>query len=174
MYPAVPLCVTLLGHEDVGRLQVAVNDASTVRRSQGLCYFDTQLQGPLQGHAPLRDLVTERLPAQVLLHHVVHTVVGAHVVDGRDMRVIQRRRSASFLLETTQALRVGRKLRRQHLDRDLAAEPCVLGEVHLPHTAFADLVADLVGAEPSSIHGGEGYRAARTLFYPGGEKTTRK
>ena len=49
-----------------------------------------------------------------------------------------------LLLETLQARRIRRRLRRQHLDRHLATESRVPRAVHLPHPARAERREDLV------------------------------
>ena len=49
--------------------------------------------------------------------------LGADVVDREDVRMVQRRGRACFLLEAAQPIGIGRERRRQHLDRDVTPEP---------------------------------------------------
>ena len=51
---------------------------------------------------------------------------------------------------------IGGELLGQHLDRHLAAQAGVLGEIHLAHPTSAELLHNLVGAEPSSAFHGPG------------------
>ncbi len=76
----------------------------------------------------------------------MHALGRADVVDGGDVRMVQRRGRAGFLLEARQPLGIRRELLRQDLDRDLAAEPRVAGQPDLAHAAGAELLLDLVGA----------------------------
>ena len=52
--------------------------------------------------------------------------------------MIQARDRARFLLEATEAFRVGGDVRRQDLDRDVAPEPRVVRAIHLAHAAGAE------------------------------------
>ena len=61
--------------------------------------------------------------------------------------MVQRRGGARLLLEALAALGVGRELRREDLDRDVAAEAGVAGAIDLSHPARADRREDLEGPE---------------------------
>ena len=50
----------------------------------------------------------------------------------------ERRGRAGFLLEAAKPLGVGRELRGQHFDRDLATELEIPGTVDLSHTPLAE------------------------------------
>ncbi len=71
----------------------------------------------------------------------------ADVVQGKDVGMGERSDRPRFLLETAQSLGIGREFRRQHLDRDVAIQPCVARPVHVAHPARADRRDDLVRAE---------------------------
>jgi hypothetical protein len=58
-------------------------------------------------------------------------------VDRGDVRVIKRSEHFSLALEASHALRVACKRFRQHLDRHVAIEARVGGEVNLPHPPAA-------------------------------------
>ena len=64
--------------------------------------------------------------------------------------MIEHPGGARLLLEAAQAVLVGGERRRQHLDRDLAAEPRVARPEYLAHAAGGDQIDDLVGANPGS------------------------
>ena len=68
-------------------------------------------------------------------------------VDRCDVRMIQRGEGLRFALEAGAAISVVRERLGQDLDRDVAIQLRVARTKHLPHTAFADLRSDLVGAE---------------------------
>ena len=61
--------------------------------------------------------------------------------------MVQRRGRAGFLLESMEAIGVGRKRRRQHFDGDVATEPCVARLVDLAHAAGAEGSDDSDAAE---------------------------
>ena len=76
--------------------------------------------------------------------------MGADVVQGEDVWVAQRSNRVGLLLEPPQPLWVGRELPRQHLDRDVAAEPRVAGAVHLAHPTSPNRGHDLVRAKANA------------------------
>ena len=94
--------------------------------------------------------VGERLAVEQLHHEVVHAVLVADVVNGADVRVVQRGDGAGLALEPAPAIRVCRDLARQHLDGDAAPQPIVVGTIDLAHAAFAERGDDLIGAEPGA------------------------
>jgi hypothetical protein len=65
-------------------------------------------------------------------------------VNRHDVPVLQGRDRASFLFEPPAPLCIRGQLGRHHLDRDLPAQPCVLGAIHRSHPALAELVDDAV------------------------------
>jgi len=79
----------------------------------------------------------------------------ADIVNRDDVRVIQRRRRPGFADEPGQAVLIVGECRRQHFQRDPAAETGVLSEIHLAHPAFAEGTDDLVVPEscaPAQAH----------------------
>ena len=83
-------------------------------------------------------------------------VLLAGLVDGHDVRVLERGRHARLALEAPAELRVGRELGHDDLQRHAAAEPAVGGEVDDAHAAAPDLALDVVGAEGPVIVAGHG------------------
>src|SRR5262245_14124771 len=108
---------------DVGRLQVAVDDAPLMRRFQrfGDLPRDGQRFGQCDGTGQRRALD--------VLHH---QIVGADVVQRADVGMIQCGHRAGFPLEALVEL-LGAKL---HCDN--AIEPGVAGFVHFPHSSRSD------------------------------------
>ena len=89
-----------------------------------------------------------QLPAfEQLGHDERRTLMGADVVDGQDIGVIQRRGRARFLLESLKARLVRGHFTRQDFDRDIPPEPAVVGAVDLTHAARAYFGADLILAD---------------------------
>jgi len=71
-------------------------------------------------------------------------------VDDDHVWMVQRAGGASFLLETAQPIRIGRKGRRENLDRDVAAEAFVVGPIHFAHAAFPESGQQFVATETSA------------------------
>ena len=96
------------------------------------------------GSGPPRDPLLQRLPVEQLHDDERLPVVLADVVDRADVRMVQRRGGAGLALEALQRLPGRGELGRQELERDLAAQPRVLGLVDDAHAAAADPVEDAV------------------------------
>ena len=132
----------MLDEEDVGRLEVAVDDAERVRLAQGAADLPGDVRRALLGEvARLADGPMERVPLQVLHRHVIDVVLGAAVIeDGDRVRVRELRRDAGFEEEALVELGIvlAGVVRVQHLDRADAAERRLLGAVDLAHPAACD------------------------------------
>ena len=76
----------------------------------------------------------------------------ADVVDGDDVGVVERRDGTGLLLEAAEAVGIVREARREHFDRNVAAEARVAGAVDLAHSTFANLGKDLVRPEHLTSH----------------------
>jgi hypothetical protein len=76
-------------------------------------------------------------------------------VHGEDIRVVQRGGCAGFLLESTEAIDVGRKCSGEDFDRDITSESRIARTVYLAHAASAEGGDDFVGAETGA--GSEGH-----------------
>ena len=84
----------------------------------------------------------------------VLAVVLADVVDRADVRVVQRRGDARFARGSGRAPRDRPRGRRQELQRDLPAEPDVLGAVDDAHAAAAQPLDDPIMANGCADHSG--------------------
>ena len=93
------------------------------------------------GHDRQRLPFDELHRDEAALEHV------ADLVDGDDVRMIQRRGGARFLLEAADRVAVAGQARAEQLDGDLAAEPRVVCEIDLAHAAAADERQHLIGAD---------------------------
>jgi len=93
--------------------------------------------------------VPERAATDKLGHQILPTLKLARVVNGNDMRMIQRRGQLGFTLEPAPAGEIRGTLR-EKLDRDFAAEPRVQSTVNLAHAASAYQTFDLIWAQLQS------------------------
>jgi hypothetical protein len=144
--------VSVLGDEDVGGLDVPVNDALRVSHLEGGRELDPELHGLVRGQATLGDTMFERLPLQELHDDERAAFVFADVVDRADSRMIEGRRGSGFSLEALQARLAFRHRLRQKLDSDVTSEACVFGLVDHAHSSSADFLEDLVVRNRRSDH----------------------
>lgn len=124
------LGVAALRDEDVGGLDIAMNDALAVRRVERVGDLHAQIADLTRRQRLGGDEMLERLPLQPLHDHEVPAVVGADVVDGADVRVVQRRGGARLALKALDRLRIGGQFLRKDLQRDTAAETGIFGFIH--------------------------------------------
>jgi hypothetical protein len=94
--------------------------------------------------------LAQRLAFEQFGHDVRRALMSADVVDRENVRMVERRRGARFLLEARQALDIGRIVVRQHFDGHVAPEPRIAGAIDLAHPTGADRTHDLIRAEAST------------------------
>ena len=87
----------------------------------------------------LGDAIGERGSFDQFQHEGRLAILLLEAVDGRDVRVVQRRQDLGFPLESREACDISRERRRQDLDRHVAFQLAVARAVDLAHSAFADL-----------------------------------
>ncbi len=101
------------GDENVGRLDVAVNDAFRVRRIQRVRDFDSQRQQKfLRYRAPVNAML-QRHSFQKFHGDKRMPVLLADIVNGADVGMIQRRGRLRLALKAGQHVRVSRDVWRQ-------------------------------------------------------------
>jgi hypothetical protein len=141
------LHAALAGQHDVGRLQVAVDDALLVGRRKRVGQCDADL-----AHLVGREAAGAHPRRQVFsldqLHRDEAEATGLlDRVDRHDMGVVERGDGLGFPLEARERAGVGGKTRRQHLERHAALQCQVFRQVHLAHAAGAQLLDDAVMRE---------------------------
>ena len=131
--------------EDVGRLDVAVDEPGLVGEVQG----GGDLAGDLGGLLG-RDVavgaqdVGQRAAVDELHGDEVRAGVLAPVVDADDVGVAEVGRGLGLAAEPLDEVGVDGELGEQHLDGDLAVEQAVAPEEHVGHAAAPDALAQLV------------------------------
>ena len=89
-----------LGNEDVGRLDVAVNDAF------GMCGFERvgslngEIQQEVHGKGPARDALLQRRALDQLHHQEMMALDFSDLVDGADVGMVQGGGSSGLALES--------------------------------------------------------------------------
>ena len=164
------LHAALARHHDVGRLDVAVDDAAVVHVVERARDLHRDDGGDVDGQAAaLLEQVVEVDALHVLHDDEQRAALLVEVVDVDDVLVLQRRQAPRLALEAgrrTCSSIADRGLER--LDRDRAAERVLDGPVDDRHAAGGDLlddpaVADALEHVPASRirYGGDGIKSER-------------
>ena len=86
---------------------------------------------------PLAETRAQRLPVESFHHDEWLTLVLGNLMDGADVRVIERRGRPCLATESFDRTAIVGKACRQKLQRDLTAERQVVGQIHNPHAPAA-------------------------------------
>ena len=132
------------GDEDVGRLDVPVNDPFGVRGLQTVGHLERHREDLVHPQPLPEDALLQRLALEQLHRNEVLPLMLVDVVDGADVRMIQGGGRLGLPLESLQRMAVLGQLFGQELQGDGALEPGVLGLVDDTHAAAAELLQDPV------------------------------
>ena len=138
------LGVSAFGHEDVCRLDVAVDDAGGVSGIERVGDIDRLATAQSQSPEAFRDAVFQCQAIQKLHGDESLSMLVINLVDGADVGMVQRRRGLSFALEAGQRLGIFRNFVRKELQGDEAVQLYVLGLINHTHTAPAEFFDDAV------------------------------
>ena len=137
------------GHEDIGRLEIAVHDTGRVRGREGIGDLDAVAQHVRHVQCLAVDHRLERATDDALHGQVISAIrTGTDVEDRDDVGMLKGRRQLRFLDEPSASFGVGDDARQQDLQRDDAVQSLVAGTIDLTHPARADEIFDHVRAEP--------------------------
>ena len=140
------------GDEDVGGLDVAVNNALAVRGLQSFGDFDGEREQAFDVHGTAGDAMLQGYAVQKFHGNERLLAVLADFVDGADVGMIESRGGACLAAEALQRLRVARHFVGQEFEGDEAAEVGVFGLVDDAHAAAAELVDDAVVRDGLADH----------------------
>ena len=149
---------------DVGGLDVAMDDAARVRRRERAGDLDGIVERRGNRQRPLRQQPIERRAVHQLHRDEGRPRVLADLVDGDDVRMVQRRGGLRLADEAAMPLGVRRRFRRQHLDRNRTPEPRIDGAVNDTHPAAADFSLDPVVRNGLHL---AGIIASRIIYHSG-------
>ena len=142
-----------LGDENVGGLDIAVDDAFFVGGVEGVGELDADVDGARNRQGTERDQFVEGLPFEQLHGDEGPAVVFFDGVNDANAGMIQRRGGAGFAEEAFERLRIAARVFREKLQGDAAAEFDVFGFVDDAHAAAADLAEDFVVSNGLVEHG---------------------
>ena len=153
----------LLVDQDVGRLDVAMDEPFLMRVLQPPRHLGQQLGDARMHQPPAEDVLVQVVALDPLGDHVAQAVVGgAHIVDRHDLWMVQPRGAASLLQIGRKALGSFETMTMRQLDRHPALELVVVGQHHtakapLPQQTFDPVAADRLG----QLAGGRGWAQAK-------------
>ncbi len=136
-------------HENVGRFQIAVNEAAHVSAMDAL--GDLPADGDRSAHG-LRSFahpVDQRLAVQVLHDDVsdIAPLIVTVLVELDDARMADCRDRARFADESALILFIIQEIFPEYLDRDQVMQHLVLRRIHDTHTTFAQWPDDSIAAQ---------------------------
>ena len=152
---------TVQGHEHILGFEIAMRDPLLVRCREAIRDVTREFERLADRDGPGIQAVPKRLAFKQFGHNEWRAGLSADVVHGEDIRVVQRGGCAGFLLESTEAIDVGRKCCGEDFDRDITSESRIARTVHLAHAASAEGGHDFVRAETAA--GSEGHRVVRII-----------
>jgi hypothetical protein len=144
--------------ENVLGLQVAMDDALVVCGGEAVGELGAVVDGAACGNGAGVEFFAERVAFQKFGNEERRAAGFADVVNGENVRVIQRGDGAGLLFETAQALSVARERFRKDLQRHFAAETRVARAIHFAHAAGADQRNDFVRSNFAA--NGEGHQVS--------------
>ena len=148
----------IVGHEDVFRLQIAMEDAAIVGSREPVQDTVADLHDLARRKWSSVDARAEGATGQQLGDNIGRRTVAADIVEGDDVWMIEGRGGARLLLEAGNAILIGRDARGQDLNRDLAVQPAIVRAIDLAHSAGAEQRGDPVWAEPGARGEGQAER----------------
>src|SRR5277367_6061615 len=140
-------------HENVGGLDVSMDDPLGVRDVERAGDLPTEVEQRVRGERLSADALAKRLPFEQLHGDEALALMFADFVDGANVRMVQRRGGARLTQKTLERLRVGGNFGREKLQRDVAAQSGVLGAIHHTHAASAKLLAEAIVRNGLARHG---------------------
>jgi hypothetical protein len=161
--PASPTCATrsverfrqtkvehfdraVVAYFDVGRLQIAMDDALFVCRLEGVGDLRRNRQRLVEGERPALDPLREVLAVDEFHDERRRRRLLLEAVNLGDMRMVERGERFRFALEPHQPIGVAGNRFGKDLESDFAIEDRIADAIHLAHAAGANQRDDLVDA----------------------------
>ena len=111
---------------------------------EGVSDLNGEIDDVIAPKRSILKMVAQRAALEPFEDEKAAPVVLADFVNRADVGMIQRRRHPRFARETFDGLRIARVFLRQKLQRDLAAEIQIFGEIDDSHAATAEFFKNAV------------------------------
>ncbi|OQA36501.1 MAG: hypothetical protein BWY56_01393 [Acidobacteria bacterium ADurb.Bin340] len=135
------------GDEDVFRFEIPVDDAPAVGGREAVCDLKGDLDGLAHRHGQPSHALPEGPPFQQFRYQVGLSLVGAQIVDGQDVGVVQGAGGLGFLLEAFQPFRIYCEGGQKHLEGHPPAQARIQGSVDSTHAPASQAILDRVGTQ---------------------------
>ena len=155
------LGVTALGDENIGGLNVAMNDSFTVCGFEGVGNLDAEIEQEFELEGASADAMLQSGAFEEFHGEVGLSAILTDFVNRADVWMIERGGGAGLAPEAFEGLRVFCEFVRQKFEGDVAAEVRILGFVDDTHTAAAEFFDDAVMRDGLSVQGRVGVCHAR-------------
>ena len=144
------LHVAVIAQHDVIGLDVAVDDAGRLGRGQRACHLREDVDDLADVESALRHPLAKRDAFHELGGDERMIVDLSDLVDGENVRMVERRRGLRFMGQAIAMLATRHDVAAEYLQRHGAPKLGVSREIDLPHATRADGREDLVATEPGS------------------------
>jgi hypothetical protein len=143
--------VSALADEDVGRLNVAMNDARLVCGVQPVCDFNRQRQ-QLRVDRTAGDVLLQRHSVEKFHRNECTAFLLVDVIDRAYVGMVEGGSGSRFAPESLKRLRVMGEIFRKELEGDEAAKTRILGLVHNAHPAATEFLGDSIVRDGLADH----------------------
>ena len=135
---------TAVGDKDVGRLDVAMDDAFGMGGVEGIGNFDGngKMGGEIEG--ALRDAVLEGHAVEIFHDQESFASIFANIVDGADIRMIESGGGFGFTAKAFEGLAILSYIERKKFEGDKTIEARVFGFVDDAHATATKFFQDAV------------------------------
>ena len=136
----------VFAHQDIVGLDVAMHEAFGVRIIERSRNFAHHAQGE-RDRPRLAVLAQDRAATEILHRDVVIVARAADIMHADDIAVMQLGCDPRLAQEAFAEIRIGQQGRRHDLERDIALDRFLGGQVHGRHAATAELALDVVAGD---------------------------
>ena len=138
------LCLSAFVDENVGRLDVAVDDMFGMRCIQRIGNLGAQFQHLIDLHRFAHDCLLERLSFHHLHRDERTSLMLADFVDGADVWMVEGRCGLRFALKALQRFGCLDQIVRQEFQRNMPFEAQILRLIHHSHSATTQFIQNAV------------------------------
>ena len=133
--------------KEVVGFQIAMDDAARVRGGEAAGRLQDDGNSLIDRQRALVDAAAQAFAVEAFGHEERQAAKLTDVVDGKNVRVVERAGGPGFVGEASQAIGIAREVRQQDFDRDVPAESLVFRAPHFTRAARAEAAKHRVRAD---------------------------